>query len=233
MEKELVTRFNFDLEVVETKALVGEWKGVALTWWSVDGKLCAKLFKAHGALMEDSKVGHKDSKVGVPTVKDFYEAIGMKRSTFYNFINRTKKLVEAGADIENMDGNIKAIADMTGKTEREIELEELVAKQEKLITIREKTMKEYKAGVEEEHNKVIVAKSTIRELKQQAKEQAELSPELLEKIEELEKRREKLENDTDWYSTAASFKTEMTLLFDHLNTVGMLGKKILKSKKPR
>lgn len=91
-----------------------EWKGVALTWWSVDGKLCSKLFKAHQALREDSKVGVQDSKVGVPTVKSFYEAIGMKMQTFYNFINRTKKLVEAGADIENMSESMTRPPSGTG-----------------------------------------------------------------------------------------------------------------------
>ena len=232
MGKELVTKFNFSLEVVETKALVDEWKGVALTWWSVDGKLCSKLWKAHQTLI-DSKVGHKDSKVGVPTVKDFYEAIGMKRSTFYNFINRTKELVEAGADIENMSGNMKAIADMTGKTELEIELEDKVANQEKELASREKAADEYKEGVKAEHKKVLDANKTIRELKKEAKEQAEPDPELMKKIEELGERQEKLEKSTDWYTTASSFKAEMTVLLDSMTKVEMLGKKILSSKKPK
>jgi len=240
MGKELATRYNFDLEVVETKALVDEWKGVALTWWSVDGKLLSKLFKAYEALgggkgpgAYRSKVQKQTSKVQSWTLKDFYEGIGMKKQTFYNFINRTKGLIEAGADIENMSGSMKAIADMTGKTEREIELEELVAKQTGEIANRESARDQYKADAKKEQAKVAAGKVTIQELKAKAEAQTEPNPELLKKITELEKRQTKLEKDIDWYTSAADFKAKMTGLLDQMGMVETLGKRLISTKKPK
>ena len=233
MGKELATRFNFDLEVVETKALVDEWKGVALTWWSVDAKLCSKLFRAHEALGVDPKGGRPKKAVQNWTVSDFITGIGMKRQTFYNFINRTKKLVEAGADIENMSGSMKAIADMTGKTEKEIELEELVAKQAGEIANRESARDQYKADVKSEQVKVAAGKATIQELKAKAKAQTEPNPELLKKITELEGRQTKLEKDIDWYISAADFKSKMNVLLDQMGMVETLGKRLISTKKPK
>ena len=240
MGKEIVTKFNYDLEVVETKALMDEWKGVALTWWSVDGKLCSKLFKAYEALgggegpgAYRSKVQSGTSKVQSCTLKDFYEAIGMKKRTFYNFINRTKSLIEAGADIENMSGSMKAIADVTGKTQREVELEELVAKQKEEIEGREKAMTEFKEDMEEQIQKVEDAEVIIADLKEKAEAQTEPDPALLKEIKALEKRQATLAEEIEWYNTAVSFKKEMTVLLDHLNKVGHLGKKIISTKKSK
>ncbi len=65
----------------EAKALVEQWKGVALTWRSVDGKLCSKLFKAYEALgggkgpgAYRSKVQNRTSKVQNRTLLDFSAA---------------------------------------------------------------------------------------------------------------------------------------------------------------
>ena len=242
MGKEIVTRFNYDLEVVETKALMDEWKGVALTWWSVDGKLCSKLFKAYEALgggegpgKYQSKVQGSTSKSKVQnyTLKDFYEGIGMKKKTFFNFINRTKTLIEAGADIENMSGSMKAIADMTGKTEKEIELEELVAEQKVGLEGRERALIEYKKDMKKEQKKVTDAYVIIADLKEKAEAQTEPDPTLLKEIEELEKRQTALAKEVDWYNTASSFKQEMIALLDHLHMVEHIGKKIVSSKKPK
>ena len=240
MGKEIVTKFNYDLEVVETKALMDEWKGVALTWWSVDVELCSKLFKAYEALgggegpgKYQSKVQSGTTKVQNRTLKDFYEAIGMKKTTFYSFINRTKSLIEAGADIENMSGSMKAIADLTGKTANEIELEELVTKLKVGIKGREKALSEYKGDIKKEQEKVKAAHTTIADLKEKAKAQTEPDPALLEEIEKLEKRQATLAEEVDWLSTSSAFKREMTVFLDQMRMVGSLGEKIVSSEKSK
>lgn len=240
MGKEIVTKFNYDLEVVETKALMDEWKGVALTWWSVDGKLCSKLFKAYEALgggkgpgAYRSKVSSDTSKVSSETLKDFYEAIGMKKATYYRFIDRTKKLIEAGADIENMSESMKAIADVTGKTANEIELEELVTELKVGIEGREKALSEYKEDIKKEQEKVKAAHTTIADLKEKAKAQTEPDPTLLEEIEKLEKRQATLAEEVDWLSTSSAFKREMTVFLDQMRMVGSLGEKIVSSEKSK
>jgi len=235
-----VSAWDYEIEVVKTRAAWERWKGITLTWRSATVELGRRIWVAHKALDADSKGGRpKTVRAGQKTVRaghtvtEFITGVGMARSTFYDFIKRMDEMMDAGINLLELPADMKLVEAAAPKSQAEVELEEKIAKQEKLIAIREKTMKEYKAGVEEEHEKVIEAKKTIRELKKQAKEQDEPSPELLNKIEELEKRQEKLEKDTDWYSTAASFKTEMTVLLDHMSTVETLGKKVLRSKKPR
>lgn len=217
MGKEVATvNFDFDVEVVETKALVDEWKGAALTWWSVDGKLCSKLFKAYEALgggegpgKYQSKVQGTTSKSKVQscTLKDFYEGIGMKKRTFYNFINRTKQLLEAGADLENMSGNVKIIADMTGKTEKEIELEEKLVKLEDEITGRDEAIDEYEKAFKEWEENATDLENQIATLK--AKLEGGENPELIARIEKLEKKEALLAQKINWTGTAATFKKRL------------------------
>jgi len=195
---------------------------------------------AHQALETDPKggrpktvrAGQKTVRVG-HTITEFIKSVGMARSTFYDFIKRMNEMMDSGINLLELPADMKLVEAAAPKSQAEVELEEKIAEQGKELTSREKAAEEYKEGVKEEHAKVLAANKTIKTLKEKAEKQAEPDPELLKKIGELEKRQAKLEKEVDWYDTAVSFKTEMTVLLDHLNIVNTLGKKVLSAKKPK
>ncbi len=234
-----VQAFDFELEVVETKALYDRWKGIALTWRSATVDLGRKLWRVHQELGGEgpgkyqSKVPTGTIKVPTGTLKDFYEAVGMPKRTFYNFIKRIKDSIEEGVDIMALPGDMKLIEAATKKSQREVELEELVAEQKVGIESRERTLVEFEKDIKKEQKEVEDAYDIIADLKKKAKAQTKPDPTLLKEIEELEKRQVALAKEVDWYNTASSFKQEMTVLLDHLHMVERVGKKIVSSKKPK
>ncbi len=95
------TDWDYEIEVVETRALWERYRGVALTYRSASVDFGRKLWLAHQALggsnepgrkknvplaQKNVPVAHKNAQVG--TITDFIDSVGIPRRTFYNFIKR-------------------------------------------------------------------------------------------------------------------------------------------------
>jgi len=234
-----VSAWDYEIEVVKTRAAWERWKGITLTWRSATVELGRRIWVAHKALDADSKGGRpKTVRAGQKTVRaghtvtEFITGVGMARSTFYDFIKRMDEMMDAGINLLELPADMKLVEAAAPKSQAEVELEEKIAKQETAIKNRDRTLTEFKEDLNKEHNKLETSRKTIRELKKEANKQSEPDPELLKRIENLQKQEENLTDQVDWYSTAAAFKTELQALLNTFDRVSSLGKRVLQTKKP-
>jgi len=197
-----------------------------------------KLWLAHRALGGTHVKGRKKLSLdknnlsGDKKIGDFVEAVGIPSKTFYRFIERIDTMIEEGVDVMSLPSDMKLVEAAAPKSQAVVELEEKIAKQETAIKNRDRTLTEFKEDLNKEHNKLETSRKTIRELKKEANKQSEPDPELLKRIENLQKQEENLTDQVDWYSTAAAFKTELQALLNTFDTVSSLGKRVLQTKKP-
>jgi len=227
-----VQAFDFELEVVETKALYDRWKGVALTWRSATVDLGRRLWRTHQELGGDDgkkgpKVRARTSKVRVRTIKDFYEAVGMPKRTFYDFIERIRKSIEEGVDIMALPGDMKLIEAATKKSQHEVELEEKLSKMEEEIAGRDEAIIEYEKAFKELEENATDFEDQIATLK--AKLEGGENPELIARIEKLEKKEALLAQKINWTGTATTFKKRLQSFCKKTSEISELAETLFES----
>ena len=228
--------WDYEIEVVETRALWERYKGVALTYRSASVDFGRKLWLAHQAMGGSNKPGRKKNvpavQKNVPprTITDFIDSIGMPRQTFYDFITRIRESIESGVDLLALPEDMKLVEAAAPKSQQEVELEEKIANQEEEIDGRDEAIQDLKEDIAAEKDHVENALAEIEKLKAESEKGGKPDPALRRRIAELEKREKELAEEVDWLSSAVSFKNELRALISAAEEMTMLGKRVLRPK---
>lgn len=232
-----VFAWDYEIEVVKTRAAWERWKGITLTWRSATVELGRRIWMAHKALggghtlgrKKNVPVGQKNVPVG-HSITEFIEQIGISKTTFYRFIKRIDTMVEEGIPIQELSGDMKLVEAAAPKSQQEVELEEKIALQEEEIKGRDRAIESFKKSIRVEKIRVKNSKEEIEKLKAESEKIGKPDPALQKRIAELEKREKKLSEEVDWLDTAASFKNELRALLSAAEEMMMLGKRVLRPK---
>jgi len=235
--------WDYEIEVIETRALWERYRGVALTYRSASVDFGRKLWLAHQALGGSNKPGRKKNvplvqknvplvqkNAPVGTITDFIDSVGIPRQTFYNFIKRIKESIESGVDLLALPEDMKLIEMAAPKSLQEVELEEKIALQEEEIEGRNEAIELLKKDIVKEKDRVRDAKMETKKLKAESEKEGKPDPALQKRIAELEKQEKKLSEEVDWLDTAASFKNELRAFISAAEEATMLGKRVLRPK---
>ncbi len=224
------TDWDYEMEVIETRALWERWKGIALTWRSATVDLGRKLWLSYQALDREGKRGRPKENRATRSITEFAEAIGMPRRTYTEFIKRMKEMLESGIDLEALPSDMKLVEAAAPKSQQEVELEEKITRQEEGIKGRDEAIQFLKGDIVKEKDRVLVAKIEIKKLKAESEKGGKPDPALQKRIAELEKQEKKLSEDVEWLSTAVAFKNELRALINAAEEMTMLGKRVLRPK---